>query len=457
MEFELKEILEATKGTLVQGQTKGFKGVGIDTRQISQGELFVAICGRQFDGHDFVEEAYLKGAGGAIVSKIPSGLKYKDFPLILVKDTKDALASLARARREKFSPLVIGITGSTGKTALKEILYKILRIQTKVLKSPESYNNLIGLPLTLLNLRSFHKIVILEMGTNAPGEIKRLCDIARPEIGIITNIAKVHLEGLGSIEGVTKEKAELFYSLPKHGIAIFNSDDVRVKGIAKTLVGIKTVGFGSPPAEVQLLDKKLLGFLGSKIKVKIFSKDTIELFIPLCGSHQIENVLAAIAVGASLNIDLNKIYFIIGGLTPLKGRFTIFKGPKESKLIDDTYNSNPRSLTFSLNITSDYGNKEFIAVLGDMKELGQESLSLHREMGKVVAKLNPSFLITYGALAIEIGKEAILWGLPKDRVKHLDTVEEIAKEIRQRARKDIPILVKGSRAMRMERIIELLK
>jgi UDP-N-acetylmuramoyl-tripeptide--D-alanyl-D-alanine ligase len=456
-----EEIIKATSGILINGDMGiSFKGVSTDTRTIKPGYLFWALKGERFDGHNFYKDAIEKGAKGIVISHFPEGFRVEEIPktisVILVKDTLKALGDLASLWREKLNSIFVAITGSCGKTTTKELTYNILSKFLKTAKNHANYNNLIGVPLSLLSVNKETEVAILELGTNQKGEIERLSQIVKPHISVITSIYPSHLEGLGSIEGVLEEKISLFKNTHPDGTLIYNFDQELLRTKTQTFPHNK-LSFGfSESADISL---KNLTFSENRIKAEVFLKGNYyPLEVENIGKHNLLNLLAALCVAVALGFDLEKIISLLGNEIPLFKRFKLFE--KENFLIiDDTYNANPGStkaaLEFLQEISKNFDKK--VVILGDMKELGEESESLHKEVGRAVAEVADLAIFT-GEMAKSY-KEGFEIDAEDKSCNVFSSVEEFLessflKELLLDKDEKIAILVKGSRALKMERIVE---
>ncbi|MFH1090714.1 MAG: UDP-N-acetylmuramoyl-tripeptide--D-alanyl-D-alanine ligase, partial [Pseudomonadota bacterium] len=363
-------------------------GISTDSRTIRPGELFVALRGGKYDGHDFLKDIFARGASAAVVAyksreKLPG-------PRLVVPDTLYALGELAvylrlRPRRKKLE--VLAVTGSNGKTTTKEMLVRILSRKCKVLANKGNFNNRIGLPLTLFGLRPNHEAAVLEMGANEPGEIARLTQIAHPDAGLVTNVGPAHLEGLGGITGVARAKGELFQGLDEEAVAVINLDDpqvVRQAGRARC----QKLTFGlNPQAEVRGKGLSQTSLKGSGFTL-VTPEGQAKVNFPLLGRHNVLNALAAAAGALALGLGLPDIAAGLEGFAPFPGRLElkVLSGP--IYLLDDTYNANPASTAIALEVlTSSRGKGRTVAVLGDMLEMGWTSRDQHRQIGKAAADL----------------------------------------------------------------------
>lgn len=459
MTFILEEILKATGGRLLQGEEKtSFRGISTDSRTVAEGELFIALKGEHFDGHHFAIEALKKKAGGVIIeeNKIRDirWNGYRPSAVIAVKDALHALGDIARERRRKFGTPVVALTGSNGKTTTKDMISACLETTFPVLKTKGNLNNLIGLPLTLLNLTEQERIAVLEMGMNVPGEIRRLTEIAEPDVGLITNIERVHLEGMGSLERVREEKGELFRKMRQDGTILVNQDDPRVIDLASEFRGQK-ITFGiDHPAEVMAKEIRLQG-VGATSFTLMMEGVTLEITLPFLGSHFVPNALSAIAAASLFGIELDKVKEALEHLSPSPMRMEVLRPKEGVTLINDAYNANPRSMELALEILSEMkGKGRAIAVLGDMLELGEYSVEAHQHIGQKVKELSIDFLLALGEEAPVLVESAMRHGLNSEKAKIVESHTEAISILRKMVRDGDWILVKGSRKMGMEKIAE---
>jgi UDP-N-acetylmuramoyl-tripeptide--D-alanyl-D-alanine ligase len=454
------EILSATRGKLV-GREKGreFSGVCIDSRAVKPGQLFIAIQGDRFDGHDFIPQAFEAGASGVILS-MARDLHSKDKVLIRVQDTLVALQEIARAHRSKFNIPVIAVTGSNGKTTTKEMAACILTRQFRLLTNEGNLNNHIGVPLTLLRLEPMHQAAVIEMGINRRGELSRLCQIAQPQAGLITNIGPTHLEFLGDVEGVARAKAELLEALTPEGVAILNADDEYFQYLAtKVKGGLITFSLRSQ-ADMMASAVVLHPDRGPtfRLKSRIGSKaGEVEVTLSVVGRHNIYNALGAAALGAYMGMDLDVIRQGLEDFKPVSMRSQLLE-LKGLRILNDAYNANPASMRSALETLAGLGSSgQKIAVLGDMLELGGPGEVAHREVGREAALAGIQYLITMGSLAEQIAQGALSAGMDETRVMHCQGPEDVGQAIIKVARPGDDILIKGSRKMKMERILEFIK
>ncbi len=455
MKMTGKEIIAAGKGTLFQGDPEQqVDGFAIDSRQVKPGDFFIPFPGEHTDGHLFINQARLQGAVGSFFEK--GKVLSKDIPgdylLIEVDKSLLALQLIASAYRMKFSLPVIGITGSSGKTTTKDYTAGVLSAKYNVLKTTGNLNNEIGLPLTILELEREHEVTVLEMGMGAEGDITALCEIARPTIGLITNIGEAHLESLGSVEAIARAKGELLDYLGSGGVAVLNCDDPRLFEISKRYPG-KVYCYGFNQGDIKGLQ---LSQRGEKSFFRVrFPDNSEEIFqAPLPGRESASNVLAALSVGYILGLSLLEMKEGLKKSKPTSGRLQILDNSKGLKIIDDSYNANPSSVRAALNVLVDLGGYKTVAVLGDMLELGTISAEAHREAGRFAAEIGVGKLIVLGDLAQYIAEGAENSGFSALRcVDHREALRVLES---LSLGKGWYVLVKGSRGMRMEKIVEAL-
>lgn len=451
--IKVSDILKATGGKLIQGNSELLiNGISTDTRSIKQGEIFFALEGENYDGHKFVEQAIHNGAAGAVIS---SGKKaaysfhngFKKCALLEVADTLTALGELAKFYRNSLPASFIAVTGSNGKTTTKDMAYHVLRNFKSVSRSRKSFNNLIGVPLTIFETETAHDFCIVEMGTNAPGEIKRLSEIIFPDFAILTNISNAHLEGLENIEGVASAKSEFIENMAEDGTLITNADDDWCNQIADRFNG-KVISFGfNQSADIKASNVKRndSGFVFTV-------NDSLTVNLPVFGKHNIYNALAVIAmcdtVGVGIEVICDK--FMDFKLPPMRMEKQICGG---IVVVNDGYNSNPSSMSsaldeFSQLITS--GRK--VLICGDMLELGNYAERLHKEVGAKVADANIDVLWTVGPLSRFVAEEAIANGMPRENILSCETSEEMCFFVASQLKKDDTVLIKGSRRVKLESV-----
>jgi len=458
-----KQVKEAVSGQIIKGNKEGsFSGICIDSRKIKKGDLFIALKGERFDGHDFVLSAIEEGAKGAIIEerhgkRILDGLKNKDATVISVNDTLRALGDLALRWRKMHPDIkVIAVTGSSGKTTTKEMIHCILSQRYNVFKNLGNYNNLIGLPISLLRLNSKYSIAVFEMGMNAFKEIERLTQIADPEIGIITNIGNVHLEGVGDIRGVAKAKAELAKEISDRGILFVNGDN-RILLEEVMRFGKKVITFGiGEENEIELKDVSINPDLTTSFSL-IWGKRRIRLKTNLLGIHNAMNALISASVALYLGMKEDEIRAGLLKYSGMKGRFQIIRLKNRNILIDDTYNSNPLSLKMAIQTLKEIrGNKRLIIGLGDMLELGRYSADAHREAGKIVSDLKPDLFIAIGKFSDEMINSAKREGMKKENLSIASDLKDMSFQIEDKIKdmEDTILFLKGSRRMELDKVSE---
>ncbi|HET6454651.1 MAG TPA: UDP-N-acetylmuramoyl-tripeptide--D-alanyl-D-alanine ligase [Armatimonadota bacterium] len=456
-EISVQKVIGAVNGRLLTGDPiSTITGVSTDTRTIKPGELFFALKGENADGHAYVPKAIEAGAG-VVISDESSLPGETNTIAIKVEDPLWALGDLAKYYRSLFKVRVVGITGSVGKTTTKEMLTAILKQKWKVLKNKANYNNEIGLPLTLFELDRSHEVAVLEMAMRGLGEIQRLASIAKPEIGVITNIGISHIERLGSQGAIADAKAELLGELPPDGVAILNAEDGYFEVIKEKFSG-KVVSFGSSKsadvigARVKCLDEGQYRFV-----LLISGQGALEVTLPIMGHHNVYNALAAAAAANQLGLDLPAIRAGLETVTPpdMRMEFTQTKGGLA--VLNDAYNASPASVIAALKtLQALKGYDRKVAVLGDMLELGDYARKAHEDVGRALVESGVKKLIVVGKLAGSIADGAKAAGIPNDAVKSYETSAEAAKKIRSHLRAGDAVLVKGSRAVKMEAIVRAL-
>jgi UDP-N-acetylmuramoyl-tripeptide--D-alanyl-D-alanine ligase len=459
MILRIEEVLRATGGRLLQGEEEAFfQGISTDSRTIRAGELFIALKGPYFDGHHFAQKALEKKAGGVVIEEDQAGdirwNGYRSKAVIVVKDTLRALGDIAHDQRRRYRTPVVALTGSNGKTTTKEMISACLETTFPVLKTKGNLNNLIGLPLTLLNLTEKERVVVLEMGMNVPGEVRRLTEIAEPDVGLITNIQMAHLEGMGSLDRVKEEKGELFRRMRKDGTILVNQNDPYVSDLAGEFSGQKITFGVEKSADVMAKEVRLRGSEGTSFKL-ILEGEEIGIALPLLGRHFISNALAAIAAASLFGIELEKVKGVLEHFQPFHMRMEVIPLGGGKTLIDDTYNANPRSMDLALEILAELkGKGRAIAVLGDMLELGGFSEEAHRQLGEKVKELSIDLLLTLGEKAPLVVESAIRHGFELKRAKVAESHSEAISFLKGIIREGDWILVKGSRGMAMEKVVE---
>ncbi len=462
MILTIEEVLKATGGKLLQGKGNAFvQGISTDSRTVAEGELFIALKGSRFDGHYYALEALKKKAGGVLIEEDKVGNirwnGYRSKAVIAVKDTLSALGDIAQNWRRRYRTPVVALTGSNGKTTTKEMIAASLETTFPILKTKGNLNNLIGLPLTLLTLTEKERVVVLEMGMNVPGEIRRLTEISEPDVGLITNIQKVHLEGMGNLERLKEEKGELFRRMRRDGTILVNQDDPRVMELATDYPGQK-ITFGiEHPAEVMAKEIRLRGGEGTSFTL-ILEGEVTEVHLRLLGRHFVPNALSAMAVACLFGVEMKRAKEALEHFQPFPMRMEVVPLKGGETLINDAYNANPNSMELALEtLVEAKGKGRAIAVLGDMFELGEFTKEAHQQLGQRVSDLSIDFLLTLGEEASLVVESAIRHGFPVERTKVVENHSEAISTLREMIRNGDWILVKGSRGMAMEKIVEALK
>jgi UDP-N-acetylmuramoyl-tripeptide--D-alanyl-D-alanine ligase len=452
--LDLNFILSSTHGRLISGKSGSvFSGVSTDTRKITKDEIFFALKGDNFDGEDFIKEAFNRGASGVVVEST-SSQDLNGKVLIQVPSTLRALGDLASDWRMSFPDLkVAAITGSNGKTTTKEMTWSIVSLKHKTLKNTGNFNNLIGLPLTLFELKNENTAAVLEVAMNDFGEIRRLSEIARPDIGAITNIGHAHLEKLGGLDGVAKAKGELVENFNEHNVFVVNLDDLRVERIANGLNCQKiTYGINAKGAMISASHIESSDFSNITFNMNV---QGIEFPVRLkgIGLHNVMNSLCAAGIALSLGCDTAQIREGLERFTPTKMRLQVLDTPLGFKVINDAYNANPDSMKRAIDeLVRLKGGGKAIAVLGDMLELGEASEYEHREIGKYLSVSGVDDVITYGKYAANILDGAS----NSTNCFHAKTHQDAAKILIDTAKPNDLVLVKGSRGSTMEQVIKRL-
>ena len=442
------EILQAT----YQGKDICFYGCSTDTRTLKDKELFIALRGENFDGHDYIDKAKAVGASAVLVEGkqdvSDSSMESFSVPSIVVKNTRHAMGELARNWRAIFPIPLVAITGSNGKTTVKEMLASILSCKASVLATQGNLNNDIGVPLTLFGLGDEHQYAVIEMGANHPGEIEWLSEIAQPTVAVITQCAPAHLEGFGTIEGVANAKAEIFNGLIEDGVAVINGDD----------------DFSDLWLEKSRHNNQLTFGLGNRNEVTaesirieedkssfqmITPVGNVELTLNLPGKHNITNALAASACAISLGIVLSAIKQGLESVNVVKGRLQIKAGLQQCRIIDDTYNANPASLEAALKVLDKFPGRHWL-VLGDMGELGNDAEAMHEYAGVISKTSGVERLYALGELT-KCSVQSFGEG-----AHHVSSHEQLLSLLKTEIDSDVTILFKGSRAMGMEHLVNAL-
>jgi UDP-N-acetylmuramoyl-tripeptide--D-alanyl-D-alanine ligase len=455
--MRVSEIIDATGGTLVSGDRESSaRGLETDTRAMRPGGLFVALRGENFDANDFLGEAVAAGAAVIVCARGRAGAVARTggtAAFIEVDDTLHALGDVAARHRRSFDITVAAVTGSNGKTTTKEILRAIMTEvhgADAVLANEGNLNNLVGLPLTLAKITAGHRVAVVEMGMNAPGEIARLTEIAAPDVGVITCVGSAHLEGLGSIEGIAAAKGELFAGLAPSAVAVVNVDDPHVLRQAERFTG-RTVSFGSG-ADVAAENVEPLSVDATRFELSVAGvRHTVEL--SLGGRHNVSNALAAAACAYALGVESGAIAAALGRVVPPPMRLAHELLPNGVEVINDCYNANPSSLAAAMAMVAETVPGRRIVVLGDMLELGAAADDLHVQAGLGAALLDPVLVCALGERAERVAAGAREGGLDREVIVAA-THEQAADEVARVWRAGDTVLVKGSRGATMERVVE---
>jgi UDP-N-acetylmuramoyl-tripeptide--D-alanyl-D-alanine ligase len=442
--MSLAELTRVVQGRL-QGLDGAVSGINTDTRSIMvPGALFVALKGKHFDGRAFVAQAREKGAGAALLEQAVND----SLPQVEVTDARIALGRLASSWRQRFEYPVVAVTGSNGKTTVKEMIASVLEQAGPVLATQGNLNNEIGVPLTLLRLDSTHHFAVIEMGANRPDEIGYLSRLAHPQVALITNAGPAHLDGFGDLKGVARAKGEIFQGVNPGGTAVLNSDDPNFTYWRDLAGGLQVIGFGLARSAEITAHSLVTHTEGSHFNL-ITPVGKTEVQLPLPGRHNVLNALAASAVAITLGLGLDQIRMALATLPPVPGRLQLRRGTGGVRLLDDTYNANPDSLKSALELLTKFPGEHFL-VLGDFAELGEESAALHGAMGRQARAVGVNRLYTLGHLsafaAEAFGKGAL----------HFLERQSLLAALQEEQRPNVTVLVKGSRCMRMEQIVAAL-
>jgi len=443
----LQEIAEAVQGQLI-GADATVSGVCIDTRILLSGDLYIAVKGEQFDGHDFIAQAEEKGALALLVAKQVASAKAQ----IIVQDTRLALAELAGAVRDKAQVKVCGVTGSNGKTTVKEMIAAILAVKYQVLFTQGNFNNDIGVPLTLLRLQAEDEFAVIEMGANHAGEIAYTSTYARPDVAVITNVGAAHIEGFGSVAGVAQAKAEIIESLTELGVTVLNADDAFFTKWLTIAGQRKVLSFGLNANADVTAENIVTGFAGEQFCTQfdlLSENKRVPMRLSLAGEHNVKNALAASAACLALGVDIKQIQAGLEQVKSVKGRLQLSVTELGYRVINDTYNANPDSLAAALAVLKSCEGELWLA-LGAFGELGVDSGQLHSEMGEQIKQAGVTRLFATGALA---KSTVIAFGAGAE---FFTQQEGLIAAVQQAISPKVVLLVKGSRAQRMENVVNAL-
>ena len=451
-------VAEAMGGTLTGDGAREFSGVSIDTRTLEAGELFIAIRGERFDGAAFVDAAIAAGAAGVVVPR-NAGLKPRSTSetVIEVDDTTVALQALARAIRRESGTKVVAITGSAGKTTTKEVASTFLSAWYRVIRNQGNLNNHIGLPLSLIALRRRPEIAVVELGMNHAGEISTLVGVAEPDVRVWTNVGEAHVGFFASVDAIADAKAEIFERASRATLLIANADDARIVARLPRFAG-RVVTFGiDRDADVRATDVVDRGVDGMQARITT-PEGRADMTTPLLGRANLANILAAAAVALEFNVPLADVAARAASLRPSAHRGEIVRLPSGITVIDDSYNANPTATRRALDVLAQSEANRRVAVLGEMLELGHQAAALHEGVGRAVAVARIDLLLTVGgAPAAALADAAVVAGLARSDVRHFATSDEAAAELMSFVRRGDLVLVKGSRGIRTDRVVERLK
>ena len=463
LKWTTAQIIEATGGQLSDDSAqRNFTGISIDSRQIRPDELFVAIKGLNHDGHNYIKAVIRKGGRGFVIAsdKIGQlsvaasalGLPTADITVVAVEDTTIALGDLAAFNRQRVDLPVIAITGSNGKTTTRTMTDVVLSRRFNTLVAKASFNNEIGVPLTLLRLNHRHECIILELGMNHPGEILRLARLCQPDIGVITNIGPAHLEGLGTLENIAKDKGELLSEIKSSGTAVLNADDHRLMNMALN-APTKTLLFGSASSSARIRAKEIKTLERQTIFTLMFPSEEISVKLNTPGAFMVSNALAAASVGYQMGIPPIEIKNGLEAFQPVKGRMHISTNADGVHIIDDTYNANPGSMQAAIKtLASLKGDQRAVLVIGDMLELGRHASALHSKFGALVGRQKLARLYITGEFASVVARSALKQGLKASSII-IGSRSRIIEDLKNWLKRDDWVLVKGSRGMGMEKIV----
>lgn len=447
-EFTEAEIIQATAAVKLQGpEDVAVDNIRTDTRGELSGSLFVPLKGERFNGHDYLQQAVENGAVAVLCDQDIVELP-KEVAVYRVKQTRRALEDLAAYHRRRFALPVIAVTGSSGKTTTKELIASVLAQKFRVHKTEKNYNNEIGLAQTLLSLQPEDEVCVVEMGMRARGEIKRLAEIAAPTVGVVTNVGVAHLERLGSQDAIAAAKQELIESIPENGTAVLNWNDKRVRSMASVCHG-RVISYGiEPQANVQALDIQY-GLGKTKFTCRIFD-EVFPVTLPLLGAHNVANALATVAVARVLGLSANRIQRALADAVAGELRQEIIDR-SGIRFVNDAYNANPLSMAASLTSLSQFGEGRYVAVIGDMLELGPDEVAMHEELATAVIAAGITELITVGPLARALGEAVKKQShVNVHSVANTNEVMPLLKPLLQEG--DI-VLIKGSHSLRLDTLV----
>ena len=456
-ELKVKDMLQICNGKLICGNEEEICEHFVkDTNEVTLGDVYVGIKGEKVDGSLFYEEALKNGARICLLEEIPiqkeTYEKYPNTTIIVVKNSIEAIQKLATYKRSLYDIPVIGITGSVGKTSTKDIIGGVVSTSYKVRKTYGNYNNHIGLPLTILGLKD-HTALVVEMGMNHLGELRKLTNIAKPTICVITNVGTAHIGNLGSRENILKAKLEILEGLTKEGMAIINNDNDLLHNWNMQNKEYKVKSFGIENKSDIIAQDISINEHESNFTSYIYGEKT-KVEVPVTGKHFVYNAICAICVGEVLNISKQNILKGIKEFELSKNRMEILKNEKEVTIINDCYNASFDSMKASLEVLSKIEGRRKIAVLGDILELGEYSKKIHEDVGNEVTKNNIDILITVGEASKNIAKIAIQNGMNRENVYEFERVEEAIEKVKEEEKQGDVMLVKASNGMNFKKIVE---
>jgi len=453
-DWTLASLVRDTGAELLRWGPGPFRGVSTDSRRIAAGEVFVALVGTRHDGHAYVPTAVAAGATAVVASRsdvdLPEGSAW-----LQVGDTLESFGDLASAYRRALATRVVAVTGSNGKTTTKEMIASVLAASgASIAKNVGTENNLVGVPQTLLRLGGEERYAVVEMGMNHPGEIWRLTEIARPDVGVITNVGPAHLEGLGTLANVAAAKGELALAMPAGSTLVVNGSDPWLVPLAASFPG-RTIQTGEN-GPVRAIAAEPLEGQAQLLSLEIDGR-TVDARLGCVGAHNVANALLAAAVGTAFGMDAATIAEGLERFEPPPMRLELVRLANGACLWNDVYNANPASIEAALTALAAEPAKRRVVVVGEMWELGEEEAKYHREVGRRVAELGLDLLLAVGRLADEVAAGARDGGLPSERVERFDAPAAAAARLRAMLREGDVVLVKGSRGARMEEVVTRLR
>ncbi len=469
IEIDAKKIAEVAGGELLaddQSAARVAKGLVWDTRELAAGNIFLAIPGARVDGNDFLSQAAMAGAGCVVCTRTPSDAARAvagefSCPIVVVADAVAALAALAGWWRDQIRAVVVGVTGSTGKTSTKDFIAAVLRRSFNVVATQGNHNNELGVPQTVLAAAKDTEVLVVEMGMRGAGQIEQLCRFVKPSIGVVTNVGVAHMELLGSQEAIARAKAELLAALPADGLAVVNADDAHTPLLREAggvdARGLACMSFGlSEAADLRAGEVEMRADACASFYLEAADgKPARQVHLATPGRHNVENALAAACVASYLGMSAEKIAAGLADARPSGMRMQIVRGPRGATFVNDAYNANPDSMDAALSALHDMDCEgKRVAVLGDMGELGADERELHAQVGRRVAELSIDRLVCVGTLSAETAAAAVEAGMPAGAVQHFDDAHRAASWLAEHLQPADIVLVKASRFMGLEKIVE---